>query len=152
MFFVVFSDPANYYLLVGSVLLNNGTKYSISKLSLHNKYFPPRIYHDISMLTVNGMIMFNNEVSPICIANEHMTGERLIGATAFVAGFGDMEYLGQLAMGLQQVDLNIIANERCRGSYSNLPVAMVKFPFGITNSLICAGHEGGGKDSCQVGY
>lgn len=41
---------------------------------------------------------------------------------------------------LQEVEVPIVGNNRCRCTYS-----------GITDNMICAGYASGGKDSCQVG-
>ena len=46
---------------------------------------------------------------------------------------------GRLPKDLQWVQVPPITNEKCQKSYGNI----------ITDSMICAGLEDGGKDSCQ---
>ncbi|KRY06242.1 Trypsin eta, partial [Trichinella britovi] len=65
-----------------------------------------------------------------------------VNATAFVTGWGrTTESYG--SMRLQQVDVTIIEAKKCKSMYHSL--------FGPINTdlMFCAGHEGGGKDSCQ---
>lgn len=133
-----------------SVLLFNGTLHRISKIKLHEKYFSPRIYHDIAIVTLKDRIHFTDHVSPICLPKGNMYGENMCDENTYVAGFGDLSFGGAPASVLQEVDLKVINNSKCEKSYSNLIESKLKFPLGIKRSLICAGHEKGEKDACQV--
>ncbi len=144
-------DPSEYHVRVGSVVLFNGTKYRLSRIVQHEKYFKPRIYHDIAIATVKDRISFTDEILPICLPKKKMLCRYLSGKMVFVSGFGDLSYGGAPASVLQEVDLKIINNTVCEENYRNLIESKTKFPVGIGDSLICAGHEEGGKDACQVG-
>lgn len=48
---------------------------------------------------------------------------------------------------LQQVTVPIISQSSCQSMYNTNPSE----PVDIINDMICAGHQEGGKDSCQVG-
>lgn len=53
-------------------------------------------------------------------------------------GWGTTER-GGLAEVLMEVEVPLVAHETCEQAY----------PFGLTESMICAGYDEGGKDSCQ---
>ena len=79
---------------------------------------------------------------PICIGNY---GSLADGTTAYVSGFGDTVNRQegedfQASEYLNSVDVLIIEKDKCQKWYSDDLI--------IQNDQICAGHEGGGKDSC----
>ena len=134
-------------------MIHNGTMLRVDRIYVHEKYIPPRIYHDIAIVRVRHGMPFSDEVSPVCLPRSNWVNKtKLIGKTAFVAGFGDMAFGGSQAMVLQQVDLKILNNTFCENNYNDLVESRSKFPVGMKGSLICAGHEEGGKDACQVIY
>ncbi len=143
-------NPSEYHVRVGSVMLFNGTKYRLSRIIQHEKYFKPLIYHDIAIVTVKERISFTDEILPICLPEKKMLGHYLSDKTVFVSGFGDLSFGGAPAPVLQEVDLKIINNTVCEENYRNLIESKTKFPVGIGDSLVCAGQEEGGKDACQV--
>ena len=55
-------------------------------------------------------------------------------------GWGVTSQKGGQATVLQEVDLHIISRDDCNLRYRNA----------ITKNMICAGHQEGGKDTCQV--
>merc|ERR1712037_618482 len=57
-----------------------------------------------------------------------------------VSGWGTTSEGGSLARVLQKVDVPVVSDEHCRDSYGQSD---------ITESMICAGLDQGGKDSCQ---
>jgi coagulation factor 7 len=132
-------------------MLFNGTKHRLSRIIKHEKYVKPRIYHDIAIIIVKESISFTDEILPICLPEKKMLGHYLNDKIVFVSGFGDLSFGGPPAPVLQEVDLKIINKTVCEENYRNLIESKIKFPVGIGDSLVCAGHEEGGKDSCQVG-
>ncbi|KAF8781764.1 Trypsin-1 like protein [Argiope bruennichi] len=55
---------------------------------------------------------------------------------------------GRSSRALQQADgIPIVRNEDCNANYSS--VSGNKFPFGITDRMLCAGREEGGIDACS---
>merc|ERR1712107_947068 len=56
------------------------------------------------------------------------------------SGWGTTTEGGSLARVLQKVDVPVVSDEHCRDSYGQED---------ITDSMICAGLDQGGKDSCQ---
>jgi len=64
------------------------------------------------------------------------------GYSAIVSGWGTTSSGGQLSNYLQFVDVNVLSNAVCTDSYGYSSRE-------ITEQMMCANVEGGGKDSCQ---
>merc|ERR1712098_822095 len=62
------------------------------------------------------------------------------GTTCTVSGWGTTSEGGSLAKVLMKVDVQVVSDDDCRGSYGQSEIA---------DSMICAGLDAGGKDSCQ---
>merc|ERR1712151_67516 len=62
------------------------------------------------------------------------------GTTCTVSGWGTTSEGGSLAKVLMKVDVPVVSDDDCRGSYGQSEIA---------DSMICAGLDAGGKDSCQ---
>merc|ERR1739842_270535 len=62
------------------------------------------------------------------------------GTLCTVSGWGTTSSGGSLARPLMKVDVPVVSDDDCRGAYGQSD---------ITDSMICAGLEAGGKDSCQ---
>lgn len=68
-------------------------------------------------------------------------GDKYENGVGKAAGWGTLYEGGQASCHLRQVDVPIIANEECvKTNYTGSLV---------TEDMICAGQEMGGKDSCQ---
>lgn len=57
----------------------------------------------------------------------------------FLSGYGTLSSGGSLAKVLMQVDVPIVSQSGCKRAYGS----------SIHDSMVCAGLDGGGKDSCQ---
>ena len=62
------------------------------------------------------------------------------GSDLQAIGLGLTSENGQESNGLRKVTVNAISNPTCDTLYGG----------GITDAMLCAGVEGGGKDTCQV--
>merc|ERR1712066_181279 len=62
------------------------------------------------------------------------------GTICTVSGWGTTSEGGSLAQVLMKVDVPVVSDDDCRGSYGQSDIA---------DSMICAGLDQGGKDSCQ---
>ena len=61
-----------------------------------------------------------------------------------VAGWGHTQYQGQGSYSLQSVGLEMVARDQCREAFSRQQ--------DITDRMLCAGSQRGGKDACQVNW
>lgn len=74
--------------------------------------------------------------------NDSFLEETYAGDTAKAMGWGTTSEGGDTSCELQEVDLPVLSNEECRKT---------NYSSSITENMLCAGYEEGGKDSCQVG-
>jgi secreted trypsin-like serine protease len=81
---------------------------------------------------------FGRQVQPIPLA----TSEPSAGQNAVVTGWGTLYSDSQtLPRQLQVVTVPIVSREKCNDAYEEYG--------GITENMICAAVQGGGKDACQ---
>lgn len=70
------------------------------------------------------------------------SGKTFAGDKAIVTGWGAIREGGPVSSVLREVIVPIISNAECRN---------MKYPARkITDNMLCAGYQQGGKDSCQV--
>jgi len=107
--------------------------------SIHPKFNSTTYDNDLALLWFRDPIKFAPNMVPICISENEMTDK--IG---WVTGWGQLHKDGPIASVLQEVALPIISNEKCEEMF---------FKAGHNNTisdiLICAGYEKGGKDTCK---
>merc|ERR1739843_74411 len=96
------------------------------------------INNDICMLTLEGSISMGSNVGTIGLPSS--MEEYAEGTICTVSGWGTTTEGGSLARVLQKVDVPVVSDEHCRDAYGQSE---------ITDSMICAGLDQGGKDSCQ---
>lgn len=101
----------------------------------HPKYDHGTIDYDYALIRLNGESRFE----PVELNRTEITKSR--SETDFtVAGWGVLkESQYDLPDLLQKVDVPFVDKQRCSEAY----------PDGITDRMICAGYDEGGKDSCQ---
>uniref|UniRef100_A0A3B5LRP3 Peptidase S1 domain-containing protein n=1 Tax=Xiphophorus couchianus TaxID=32473 RepID=A0A3B5LRP3_9TELE len=94
--------------------------------------------NDIALLKLSARVNFTDYIQPVCLASHNSTFHE--GTHSWVTGFGD---LGNRIFPdiLQEVEIPIIGNNKC--SCYNQGFAT------ITENMMCAGLDQGGKDSCQ---
>ena len=91
--------------------------------------------NDAVILKLKSPLSFNSNVRPACLPSSNWSP---LNAKCVVSGWGTLSSGGSLPTTLQWVDVPIISNSKCNQAYGS-----------ITNAMICAGYQQGGKDSCQ---
>ena len=94
--------------------------------------------YDFSLLKLSSTIDFSNldnKVAPACLP----TGGDFADVDAIVSGWGTTSSGGSQATALREVTVQTMTNAECRRAYGST----------INSSMLCAGVDGGGKDSCQ---
>ena len=81
----------------------------------------------------------NEHVAPIALPTPMEEYEA--GTMCTVTGWGALSEGGSLGDTLQKVEVPIVSDADCRAAYGEEDVF---------DSMICAGLDEGGKDSCQV--
>ncbi|CAL1274439.1 unnamed protein product [Larinioides sclopetarius] len=94
--------------------------------------------NDIAILVLNSSIQFGRNIAPICLPFNVFKGD-LSNRNAFTAGWGTISYGGPASSKLQEVQLRIWENPRCK--------VVFRREVPITNANMCAGD--GDKDACR---
>ncbi|XP_041979894.1 serine proteinase stubble-like isoform X2 [Aricia agestis] len=113
----------------------------VARKSVHPKYNFFTYEYDLALVKLDAPIQFAPHISPICLP---ATDDLLVGENATVTGWGRLSEGGVLPSVLQEAQVPIVSNERCKSMF--LSAGRHEF---IPDIFLCAGHEEGGHDSCQ---
>ena len=107
---------------------------AVSRIIVHPGYDDTTKDNDVALLHLAEHLDLAT-YTPACIAE---SGETFAGDTATVYGWGTVEYGGDRAHKLLEVDVDVVTNEECGAAMHH-----------ITESMLCAGGQEG-EDACQV--
>ncbi|XP_022124821.2 trypsin-7 [Pieris rapae] len=127
----------------------------VASIIRHLRYNPSTYDNDIALLKLDKRIDLSSAVKkragleeeesdvsdvgvrPVCLppANLSFSNE-----TAMVSGWGTTEEGGSVSSTLQEVHVPILSNSECRET---------TYGSRITENMICAGYDEGGRDACQ---
>ena len=111
----------------------------VNSLILHENYDSYTVENDICLLELGEKVIMGEHVGIIALPDPMEEYEA--GTMCTVTGWGALSEGGSLGDTLQKVDVPVVSDEDCRAAYGQADVA---------DSMICAGFDQGGKDSCQV--
>uniref|UniRef100_A0A3Q2DVA5 Peptidase S1 domain-containing protein n=1 Tax=Cyprinodon variegatus TaxID=28743 RepID=A0A3Q2DVA5_CYPVA len=115
---------------------------TVYKIILHPDYDPFVIDNDIALLKLSLPVNFTSYISPVCLAASDSTFYS--GVESWVTGWGNVGIFDFLPSpgNLLEVEAQIVGNGQCRCDYSDLGF------LSITDNMICAGFQEGGKGPC----
>ncbi|XP_073955187.1 uncharacterized protein [Choristoneura fumiferana] len=113
----------------------------VARKAVHPKYNFFTYEYDLALVKLENTLQFAPHISPICLPG---SDDLLVGENATVTGWGRLSEGGVLPSILQEVQVPIVSNERCKSMF--LRAGRHEF---IPDIFLCAGHERGGHDSCQ---
>ena len=133
--------------------------FALTRIKLHEDYDSNTINNDICLLFLDGEADFSSDVIGAIALPESME-EYEAGTECVVSGeddifqplhhdsrtssgWGTTSAGGSLANVLKKVTVPVVSDADCRDAYGQDDVA---------DSMICAGLDAGGKDSCQVWF
>lgn len=116
---------------------------AVSEIEIHPNYDAQTVYYDLAVLRLSEPLAYSVSVRPICLPNNLLKSEDLVGLTPFVAGWGKTSENGSYSSILRQVQVEIFSNDHCNSDYSQYQDAP------LTDSQLCAGSDQGGKSSCS---
>lgn len=121
----------------------NFVRVALSEIILHPGWNYDTNDNDIALLKLASPVPAragSGQTLPIAFANTAPGNiGNLAGTLATVTGWGNRSSNGiDYPYRLHEVQVPIISNNECRGSYP-----------GLTDNMLCAGYPQGGKDSCQ---
>jgi len=116
---------------------------NVKKIVIHPNWNPVNNNYDIALLRLS---------SNVALGGSGATKTQLIdlvapsigdlnGVDSWVTGWGNTESVPLWPTQLYEVEVPIIANSTCNDASH--------YNGGITNNMLCAGFDAGGKDSCQ---
>ncbi|ALU45188.1 hypothetical protein AT705_19695 [Pseudoalteromonas rubra] len=118
---------------------SQGQLYQVTDIVMHERYHDTYTYNnDIAILTLAEAV---EGVEPIELADEEMRHSYVVGENFKVMGWGALHAGGPSPDKLHEVDVPYISNEVCNDEKH--------YDGQISDSMICAGFDEGGKDSCQ---
>uniref|UniRef100_A0A8P4KSE7 Peptidase S1 domain-containing protein n=1 Tax=Dicentrarchus labrax TaxID=13489 RepID=A0A8P4KSE7_DICLA len=119
----------------------NAVSLTVSQIINHPNYNGSTSNNDISLLRLSSPVKFTDYIRPVCLAANDSVFEA--GTTCWVSGWGTVAVNNPLPspQRLQEVSVPIVSNSQCDAAYSGIRK--------ITNNMMCAGLDEGGKDSCQ---
>ncbi|XP_032516918.2 serine proteinase stubble isoform X2 [Danaus plexippus] len=113
----------------------------VARKAVHPKYNFYTYEYDLALVKLDSPVQFAPHISPICLP---ASDDLLVGENATVTGWGRLSEGGVLPSVLQEVQVPIVSNDRCKSMF--LQAGRHEF---IPDIFLCAGHERGGHDSCQ---
>ncbi|XP_037354906.1 mannan-binding lectin serine protease 2 [Talpa occidentalis] len=100
--------------------------------------------HDIALIKLKDKVAVNGNVRPICLPGSAAEAFMRPDAIGTASGWG-VTQRGFPALSLMFVDVPVVDHQRCREAYERQ-----RHPGGrVTANMLCAGLEGGGRDSCR---
>ena len=108
----------------------------------HPEYEPMTANFDFTLIKLKNLVDFSihPHIRPICLpSNDDNTYSNFV---ATVTGWGAISSDGPNSNTLLEVDVNVMSNDECKNDFGYKP-------YEITEQMLCANVEGGGKDACQ---
>ncbi|XP_013113226.1 trypsin beta [Stomoxys calcitrans] len=133
-----FLGPSSYTIQYGVTNVGGTTNViNVERIVRHPGYNSATIDNDVALLFLSSDITFGPNARPI----EMATSSPDAGTPAIVSGWGTLEENGATPTILQQAGVFIVSNEKCRQQYEGVNY--------ISNVMLCAAVDNGGKDACQ---
>lgn len=142
--FLFYSGMYNLTVRVGSAECGiGGAVYQVKTFYKHNNFDHKTVDYDFCLLELEKNIQFNEAARPIKMMDSKQKPSDK--DSVLVTGWGStnpafIESAGQL----HGAEIHIINQNKCVDAY--------KSRRGVTNAMLCAGLEKGGKDACQSNY
>lgn len=116
-----------------------GQLVQVIELHEHPLYVPKNFHNDLCVMWLEKDV--DTGPAGVAVVPMPLQGEPVpTGAHAYVAGWGHEREGGNVnANALRAVSVPIIDQAQCKAWYRN----------SITDGMVCAGHEAGGRDACQ---
>lgn len=98
--------------------------------------------NDIALIKLPNKVAINSNIMPVCLPGEDAEAFMRTDNIGTVSGWG-LTQSGFLARNLQFVEIPIVDHQKCAAAYEKKSLHPK-----VTDNMLCAGVESGGKDSC----
>lgn len=117
----------------------------VEKIILHPNRKPPKTFNfDIALMKLVRPVQLNSQVNVVCLPSRE---DRYPSGTGCVtAGWGHSTEDGFISNVVQHVQVPIISKHTCNFLYQKISS---KIRIHISNDMLCAGLQQGGRDACQ---
>ncbi|XP_053663425.1 trypsin-1-like [Anopheles marshallii] len=129
---------------VGSTHVNDGGRSVKVRRILHHPKQNSWSDYDFSLLHLDQPLNFSETVQPIRMrrpSTSESDGELSDGTLCKVSGWGNTHNPDESTLVLRAANVPLTNHRRCNEVYEGIG--------SVTESMICAGYDEGGKDSCQ---
>uniref|UniRef100_A0A8D1VFX1 Complement C1s subcomponent n=1 Tax=Sus scrofa TaxID=9823 RepID=A0A8D1VFX1_PIG len=100
--------------------------------------------NDIALIKLKDKVVINSNVMPICLPRKAAESFMRTNDIGTASGWG-LTQRGFLARNLMSADLPIVDHQKCVAAFEKKSDPGVR----VTDNMLCAGLESGGKDSCK---
>ncbi|XP_069125254.1 neurotrypsin-like isoform X1 [Argopecten irradians] len=122
-----------------SVAEKHEQTFQIRSVTVHDDYHPGHHEHDLAIVKLVGAAnLSDTHVNTACLPRKSTSRISSAGYTCYATGWGVTEGTGDRDY-LREVRLPIYRNAACRQFYGTK----------VTDNMMCAGYDFGGKDSCR---
>ncbi|XP_058797811.1 chymotrypsin-2-like [Phymastichus coffea] len=111
---VLYLEHKAIEVVAGTNLIEGGNKqvYHSEYITYHENFTLTDVENDIALIRVDKDIKFNDKVQPIALPDPVETYK--VGDSAKLSGWGHTKVHGQVPNKLQEIDLNIYGQDKCR--------------------------------------
>ncbi|XP_055965398.1 enteropeptidase [Sorex fumeus] len=136
-------NPTNWKAVLGLHKTTNMTSpqivtQRIDQIVINPHYNKRTKDSDIAMMHLEFKVDYTDYIQPICLPDKNQVF--LPGINCSIAGWGMLMHQGPTASILQEANVPLLSNEKCK---QQMP------EYNITENMVCAGYEEGGIDSCK---
>ncbi|XP_013920883.1 PREDICTED: mannan-binding lectin serine protease 2 [Thamnophis sirtalis] len=101
--------------------------------------------NDIALIKLKHKVPVNKNITPICLPGYNPGFRVKTNDTGIIAGWGKTERSRQSRF-LLYTEVDVVESNKCKAAYANRTVQGNQLR--LTENMLCAGTEEGGKDSC----
>lgn len=122
--------------------LTSGRRVNIDTVIPHEQYNPETKENDIALIRLAEDLNFTDtKEAAVCLPSPG-TQDTYEGTKAIATGWGSLDYgTPVFPSELQEVEVDVVNNSVCTATNGKVSL--------ITDSMLCAGSDAGGKDTCQ---
>ena len=130
-------NPSDIDVVLGlhNLMTDAGERFEINRILVHPDYDPGPEYNDIAVIELK------KSASSYSYALLPDPDNLYTNVTATVMGFGYEKWQRKISEVLREVDVPVQPNEKCKVNFESLS-------WDITDDMLCAGYDEGGKDAC----